>query len=124
MAGRSEPEPQQELVRLAAQAIKAAWEKGCPIASAAYETAPIAVRRRLSFRRRGLAVDRFEDWIKDLAKGLIERFERDPRFIGPLSFDYEYLAGRIAEALSTQGRPQSAWTPERTTLAPDPGSWR
>ena len=114
MAGRSEPEPQQELVRLAAQAIKAAWEKGCPIASAAYETAqiagmaPIAVRRWLSFRRRGLAVDRFEDWIKDLAKGLMERFERDPRFIGRLSFDYEYLAGRIAEALSTQGRPQSA----------------
>ncbi len=114
MAGRSEPEPQQELVRLAAQAIKAAVERGCPIASAACETAqiagmaPIAVRRWLSFRRRGLAVDRFEDWIKDLAKGLIERLERDPRFVGPLKVDYEHLAGRIVEPLSALDRQISA----------------
>ncbi len=93
MAGKLEPEHRQELVSLAAQAIEAAREEGCPIASAAYETAriaemaQIAVRRWLSFRRRGVVANRFDDRLKDLAKGLIERFEREPRLVGPLKVD-------------------------------------
>jgi len=47
-----------------------------------------------------VAADRFDDRIKDLAEGLIEGFERGPRSGGPLKMDHEYLAGRIAEALS------------------------
>ena len=93
MAGKLETERHQELVSLAARAIEAAREEGCPIASAACETAQfaemasIAVRRWLSIRRRGVAVDRFDDRIKDLAKDLIERFEREPRLAGPLKVD-------------------------------------
>ncbi len=113
MTGRLEPERRQKLVNLAAQAIEAAWEEGCAVASTAYETdqiaemARIAVRRWLSSGRRGVAPDRFDDRIEDLAKGLIERFEKDPRMVGPLRVDYEYLAGRIDEALSAQHRPVS-----------------
>ena len=111
MAGKLEPERRQELVSLAAQAIEAAWEEGSPLASAACETAQIAemariaIRRWLSPCRRGVAADRFDDRIKDLAKGLRERFERDPRLVGSLKVDYEYLAGRIAKASSAEDRP-------------------
>ncbi len=114
MAERIEPECRHELVRLATQAIEASWEEGGPIASVAYETAQIAemasiaVRRWLSSGRRGVAADRFDDRTRDLAKGLIGRFERDPRLVGPLKVDYEHLAGRIADALLAKDRQISA----------------
>jgi hypothetical protein len=43
----------------------------------------------------------YADRIKDLAKGLRDRFERNPQLVGPLMEDYRYLASRIAEVLST-----------------------
>ena len=106
MAERIEPERRHELVRLATQAIEASWEEDCPIGSVAYETAQIAetasiaVGRWLLSGRRGVAADRIDDRIRDLEKGLIERFERDSRLVGPLKVDYENLAGQIVESLS------------------------
>lgn len=81
------------------KAVESAWEEGCPVASPADEIARVAVRRWLSPDRRGVCSDRSDDRIKDLAQGLIESFEKDPGLLGPLKLDYEYLAGRIAEAL-------------------------
>ncbi len=69
--------------------------------------ASIAVRRWLFFRGRARAADRFDERIKNLAKGLMERLEWDPRLVGPLYVDYGNLAGRIAEALSAQDGPRS-----------------
>ena len=94
------PANREDLIRLAREAAESAWEEGCPVASAADRIAPIAVRRWLSSNRRGVAEDQLDHRIKDLAKGLIERFQREPRLVGRLKVDYEYLAGRIAEALS------------------------
>jgi hypothetical protein len=80
-------------------AIEAAWESGCPVASAAEKMAPVAVRRAASVHRRlGGSPDR-EQRIEDLAKGLRDRFEGDRRLVGPLMEDYRYLAAKIVDAL-------------------------
>jgi hypothetical protein len=81
-------------------AILRAWEEGCPVASNPDEIAPIAIRRWNSSARRGFEVSDVQGRIRDLAKGLIARFERDPDLVGPLRGDYEYLARRVAEVLN------------------------
>ena len=37
--------------------------------------------------------------VRDLAKGLIAAFERDPKIVGPLMRDYEWLAALIVDRL-------------------------
>jgi hypothetical protein len=84
-------------------AIAQAWEEGCPVASRPEAIAAIAIRRWLSSGRRGLKASDVEGRIRDLAKGLISQFEPDPALVGPLRRDYEFLAGRIAEAFGAAG---------------------
>ena len=86
-------------------AIAALWEEGCPVASDPAETAPIAIRRWNSSARRGVKAGDFRARTHDLAKGLVYHFERDPKLVGPLWRDYEYLADRIASVF--QSRPQN-----------------
>lgn len=83
-----------------------AWEKGCPVAGqdqdAFEETADIAIRRWDSFERRHRKRLGYPGRLEDLAKGLRDRFERDPKLTGPLMEDYRWLASRIAEVLSAR----------------------
>jgi hypothetical protein len=77
------------------EAVKAAWEEGCPVAGGDPEKkARIALRRWRSFERR-----RGTDRVEDLAKGLRDHFEADPREAGPLMEDYRYLASCLASVL-------------------------
>jgi hypothetical protein len=82
-----------------------AWEEGCPVAGqhqdAFEETADIAIRRWDSFERRHRRRLGYPGRVEDLAKGLRDRFERDPKLTGRVMEDYRYLASRIAEALTT-----------------------
>jgi len=80
-------------------AIAAAWQEGCPIAfpQGSEQLAAIALRRWRSGHRRfrkqpPTRVQR----IADLAEGLIQACETDPRLVGPLRIDYIYLAGSLA----------------------------
>ena len=95
----------EEITALVSQAIEQAWEVGCPVAQSAETITPVAVRRWQSSKRRGIAEDNREARIKDLAKGLVERFESEPQLVGPLRVDYEYLASKIASNLLDQDEP-------------------
>jgi hypothetical protein len=80
-------------------AIAALWEKGCPVASQPEVIAPIAIRRWNSSTRRGVAPDDAPGRVRDLARGLVQHFEEDPKLVGPLKRDYECLAEVIDAVL-------------------------
>jgi hypothetical protein len=100
MAGAHELEPILE-------ALRQARNEGNPVAEPSHDYARVALRRWSSSAHRGLdPVDR-EGRIRDLAKGLIAHFERDPKLVGPLKVDYEYVARVIANGLDPVAtRPQ------------------
>ena len=50
----------------------------------------------------------FQARIRDLAKGLIARFERAPELVGPLARDYECVAERVAVVLGNKAHVQSS----------------
>jgi hypothetical protein len=82
-------------------AVAAAWKEGCPVAGPPHEkVAEVCIRRLRSYERRGVGPSR-EQRIRDLAKGLIAAFEADPSLVGPLRIDYEYLAGRVHDAIES-----------------------
>ena len=41
-----------------------------------------------------------EQRIEDLAKGLRDRFEKNPKLTGPLMADYRHLATKIVDAVA------------------------
>lgn len=86
------------------RAVSDAWDEGCPVAGqtqdAFEQTADVAIRRWDSIeRRRPKKVITMEDRLEDLAKGLRDHFEPDPKMVGPLVEDYRYLASCIASVL-------------------------
>ncbi|MEM9345629.1 MAG: hypothetical protein AAGB26_03315 [Planctomycetota bacterium] len=88
-----------DMLGRATQAIAAAWEEGSPVAQHAEEMARIAIRRWSSSARRGIDQMDKDARIRDLTKGFVEQFEDDPKLIGPLIRDYEYVASKVAAAL-------------------------
>jgi hypothetical protein len=89
-----------DVIERAIAAVEAAWDDGCPVvsheATKRQKVASLALRRIRSFERRGIAS---ADEIKDLASGLIVQLEENPRLVGPLRADYEYLAAKILTAI-------------------------
>ena len=83
-------------------AIAKLWEEGCPVASRPEEMAPIAIRRWMSAERRGIKNSDWESRLRDLTKGLIAHFEREPALVGPLRADYESVAERVAKVIAEQ----------------------
>ena len=79
-------------------AIEAAWLDGSPIGDTAL--ADIALRRWRSSKRRGVKQSDHSARVRDLAKGLAAFHYDDPGMVGPLIRDYEYVAEKIADALS------------------------
>jgi hypothetical protein len=84
-------------------AIASLWEEGCPVATRPEEMAAIAIRRWMSAERRGVNASDLEGQLRDLTKGLIAHFEKEPALVGPLRADYECVAERVARILSERG---------------------
>lgn len=90
----------EELTARVTQAVKQAWDEGCPVAGPVEFIVPVAIRRWQSSSRRKIRAVDTEARVKDLSKGLIERFEAEPSTVGPLRSDYDYLAAKIAAHLT------------------------
>jgi hypothetical protein len=67
------------------------------------EIAVTALRRIRSFHRRGVVIDDRPHCIRDLAKGLANYLEAEPNLIGPLTKDYQVVAGELLDAYQTAG---------------------
>jgi hypothetical protein len=84
-----------------AQALEAAWQDGSPVAGSEprrrTEIAGAAIRRIRSFSRRGVPNGDHARQVVDLAKGLAAQFEFEPKRVGPLIKDYQYVAGILLE---------------------------
>ncbi|MEV0733153.1 hypothetical protein [Polymorphospora sp. NPDC050346] len=75
---------------------------GCPLPTAEQREriAKVAFRRWRSFDRRSRIRRPVQaDRIRDLAHGLVEALEAEPRLVGPLMRDYECLAEAFAAAV-------------------------
>ena len=90
-------------IDVVSRAIAELWEAGCPVARDSKKLATIAVRRWRSVTRRAHNAS-ISARIEDLVKGLIEQCEPDPRLVGPLRRDYEYLAEQISPLLAKATR--------------------
>lgn len=81
-----------------------AWDAGCPVAGQDLDQrtmqANVAVRRWRSASRRHRRKPTHQGMVEDLAKGLCDAFEVDPKLVGPLMEDYRYLAARIADVMT------------------------
>jgi hypothetical protein len=90
------------------QALEQAWENGSPVAGRTFQErerlASVAIRRIKSFARRAIPLNDRRRQIVDLAKGLASQFERNPKLVGPLIKDYEYIAERMLEMYSTRAQ--------------------
>jgi hypothetical protein len=65
--------------------------------------AVVAVRRIRSFRRRKVPIEDRAHCIRDLAKGLVARYEAEPKLVGRLMTDYEFVANGLLDAYQTVG---------------------
>jgi hypothetical protein len=68
-----------------------------------HKLAVVALRRMRSFKRRGVPIDDRARLICDLAKGLADAFEADPRLVGRLIEDYRFIAGELLDAYRAVG---------------------
>jgi len=103
MRNTSLPDIDSLLLSALVAALEAAWEEGSPVVgwtNEGYaERASIALRRIRSFKRRGVRSQDRMAQIRDLAKGLANRFSTLP--IGPEIRDYEYVAEKLLKAYET-----------------------
>jgi hypothetical protein len=74
--------------------------EACPVASEPPVIASIAIRRWHSSSQRGVALDDAKARVRDLARGLMLHFEKEPKIVGPLWSKYEPLAAAIDSVLS------------------------
>jgi hypothetical protein len=90
------------------QALEQSWENGSPVAGRTFQEreclASVAPRRIKSFTRRAVPLNDHRRQIVDLAKGLASQFERNPKLVGPLIKDYEYIAERMLDVYSTRAQ--------------------
>jgi len=88
-------------------AVAAAWQAGCPVAGwqpeVQMKSAEICLRRYRSLARRGVSEHDRAGQVRDLARGLVEAWEQEPKLIGPLIRDYEWLAGQVLTAIVGEG---------------------
>ena len=86
--------------------------EGCPlpVPEQRERMAEVAFRRWRSFGRRSAARHPSRaDRIRDLAHGLVDALEPDPRLVGPLMRDYECVAEAFAAAIEpVDSEPTSA----------------
>ena len=92
------------LVQHLALVLERLWDDGCPVAGhdagSRQDMARVALRRWRSFDRRSKRKSSTrEERIEDLAKGLRDAVERDPRLVGPLMEDYRHVARTLAGVL-------------------------
>ncbi len=91
-----------EVLRRVTDAVEACWNEGSPVAGQCAEdwqrTAEIAIRRINSFARREVPAGNHQAQVNDLALGLIQAFEDQPKLVGPLLIDYEYVAEKVLDA--------------------------
>lgn len=94
---------EREVREGAEAALHALLVDGSPVVGADNIPAIVTVgwRRWNSFeRRKGSQTSGHELRVEDLAKGLLDRLERDPSLAGPLIEDYRHLARVLAGAFS------------------------
>ena len=98
-------------------ALQQAWNAGSPVAGQDAQhrarRAHIALRRIESFDKRRIAYQDRQSAARDLAKGLIEAFEKNLQLVGPLSKDYQWLAGQLLNAYAA--------VPPDPVPVPEPG---
>jgi hypothetical protein len=84
-------------------AVEACWTEGSPVAGSSpdqwQETAQRAIRRIRSFSRRNLSELDRDSQIRDIANGFVAAFESEPKLVGPLIIDYQYVAEKTLEAV-------------------------
>ncbi len=102
------PPIKTELLKRVAAAIQACWEAGNPVAGGSPESwnqlASVALRRMLSFSRRGVANSDRETQVRDVALGLVHAMESRPRLLGPLFEDYLHVAAAALDASENSHR--------------------
>jgi hypothetical protein len=104
---KAKPIP-KEVRQRAVAAVAAAWGSGCPVADWRPEgqisIANVCLRRYASLARRGVSAADRAGQVRDLARGLVEASDRDPRLVGPLIRDYEWLAEQVLGAIVGDSR--------------------
>ncbi len=83
-------------------AMAAAWDDGCPVAGPEEKVARVALRRWRSHANWGIADTDLDRRAEDLAKGLVQAREKNPKLVGPLIEDYRHLARCIARVLDSR----------------------
>lgn len=97
-----------DVLRRVTDAVEDCWNEGSPVAGRRAEewqrTAEIAIRRISSFARRDVPIGNRQAQINDITNGLIQAFEDQPRLVGPLKIDYEYVAQQALDAATRENR--------------------
>ena len=103
----SERPEDDEVLAALVTALTLAWNSGSPVAGQSIEQrreiAVVVLRRIRSFRRRGAPIHDRGFCVRDLAKGLVACCEAEPKLVGPLMRDYEFVASRLLDAYQTIG---------------------
>ena len=96
------PKIDRELLDRLTAAIESCWNAGSPVVGDTSdiwrEFAHVAIRRIRSFERRRVSIIDYDAQIRDIAQGFVDRFERDPKLVGPLFADYDYVAQQSLDA--------------------------